>query len=351
MKRIGWLLLITQVFAQAGNSVIAGRLLDPEGKPAAGIRIALIPPKADGKLDPDTLLGITQTDASGQYRIEGVPPGRYGVVAGDVQFPTYFPGTAVVGEARIISVADGSNITGMDFSVSLTAEELRQRRAAEVTLEQLLAAIAAGIAPPAGGGWILGQVVFEGQIDLGIMVTLEYASNRPPGISGNDRSRLSADRSFQLQALPGPDIQARIGVMGRDRPELPDNYYLKSISLDADDLTNKAFTLSTTIVPRVRIVLGVGQQISGSLRQQNDQPAPNIGITFTPRAQQDRLRLTRTATTNQDGDFTVRGLAPGEYTVSTGIGNGELSVSVSEKQNAPLHLTLKSDQTLSVRRP
>jgi len=57
--------MLAQLVSQAGTAVISGKVLDAEGKPAAGIRVALVSPKADGTLDPDALLAITQTDASG----------------------------------------------------------------------------------------------------------------------------------------------------------------------------------------------------------------------------------------------------------------------------------------------
>jgi hypothetical protein len=140
-------------------------------------------------------------------------------------------------------------------------------------------------------------------------------------------------------------------VTGRDGPELPGDYYLKSISLDNRDLINKTIALSTTNVPDIQIVIGIAQQISGNVQPQNGQSTANISMTFTSRGAADSSRFTRTAVTNQGGDFSIRGLAPGEYIVSSDAGDSGLSISVSGQQNPPLLLILKPDHTLGLRSP
>jgi hypothetical protein len=54
-----------------------------DGKPAAGVRVAAVSPDANGQItSADTLVAITKTDVNGDYRIENIPQGRYGIVAG-----------------------------------------------------------------------------------------------------------------------------------------------------------------------------------------------------------------------------------------------------------------------------
>src|SRR5436190_23759595 len=95
---------------------INGRVLLPTGMPAAGVRVFAVPVRDPADASAGTVLeSITQTDAMGQYKLE-VPPGRYYVAAGSVEQPTYYPGTAVVKDARVITVAANTTVDGVDFS-------------------------------------------------------------------------------------------------------------------------------------------------------------------------------------------------------------------------------------------
>jgi hypothetical protein len=110
-------LLLTQ--AQMGSGVISGVLRDVNNNPVANVRVALteVSNAAHGAAPGSVLVSISQTDASGAYRLENVPPGRYFIVAGTVDRPTYYPGTMDLSKAREISVSQ--NVAGgLDFAVT-----------------------------------------------------------------------------------------------------------------------------------------------------------------------------------------------------------------------------------------
>jgi len=68
------------------------------------------------------LARLAQTDKDGRYRLEDVPPGRYFIAAGPIDSPTFYPGTLLQNEARVISITqDGPSLSEIDFSLSLTA--------------------------------------------------------------------------------------------------------------------------------------------------------------------------------------------------------------------------------------
>src|SRR6185295_5916924 len=74
---------------------VAGTLRLPNGRPAAGIRVGLMAPPGPGRGVPrgaGTLEIQGQADAAGKYQLGDVPPGRYYVVAGRLEAPTYYPG-------------------------------------------------------------------------------------------------------------------------------------------------------------------------------------------------------------------------------------------------------------------
>src|SRR5262245_2763229 len=92
-----WLAVAPVAIAQRAEQVqpgnVTGQLFSREGRPAAGVRIAAVPaPEGDDRSSAAVLQGITQTEADGRYRIEGLPPGRYYIFAGLIDYPNYYPG-------------------------------------------------------------------------------------------------------------------------------------------------------------------------------------------------------------------------------------------------------------------
>jgi hypothetical protein len=60
---------------------------------------------------------IAETDEQGRFTLDNVPPGRYFVSAGNLNLPTYYPGTQALAEGKIIAVAAGEKITAIDFTL------------------------------------------------------------------------------------------------------------------------------------------------------------------------------------------------------------------------------------------
>jgi hypothetical protein len=118
------LLLQSSNPAQLQTGTITGRLLALDGTPAAGVRVSAMPapdpakPSAATSGDGTVLASLTQTDSSGRYRLENVPAGRYYVLAGFVDSPTYFPGVTTTTTATAVSVAAKANVAGIDFQAA-----------------------------------------------------------------------------------------------------------------------------------------------------------------------------------------------------------------------------------------
>ena len=94
------------------TGVIAGQVRLPSGEPVAGIRVAAMEAPEMGNQDAavSTMAGLTTTDATGHYRLEDIPVGKYFVVAGSLDNLSYYPGSITV-----TSVAPTENV---DFSLS-----------------------------------------------------------------------------------------------------------------------------------------------------------------------------------------------------------------------------------------
>jgi len=114
--KVALILLLLMQAAEKG--VVTGRVRAADGSPAAGVRVAAMAvPENGGPTDGSVLESITQTDASGSYRLENVSPGRYYIITGLVEMPTYFPGVNQRAAAKIVDVGTRSTVTNIDFSI------------------------------------------------------------------------------------------------------------------------------------------------------------------------------------------------------------------------------------------
>jgi hypothetical protein len=70
--------LVTVEVSRRGASV-AGRVLSPAGQPRSGARVEARP--RDASLGLQSLRTVCTSDAGGRWRLEGLPPGRYDLIA------------------------------------------------------------------------------------------------------------------------------------------------------------------------------------------------------------------------------------------------------------------------------
>lgn len=109
------------------DNAIAGRVLDPSGRPMDGVCLKLLP--AEGE-PPPGFWKLDCTEGGGLFRLEEVPPGRYLLVANDdgkvsssEPFGTfYYPSAARREEAAVISVAAGEFVEGLVIHAPVTHE-------------------------------------------------------------------------------------------------------------------------------------------------------------------------------------------------------------------------------------
>jgi len=98
------------------SGTVTGVVRTAAGVPASGIRItALRVESAEDAVR--AMASLSQTDATGRYRLENVPPGRYYITAGRVDLPTFYPGTLDMTQGTALSVSALSVIADIDFVV------------------------------------------------------------------------------------------------------------------------------------------------------------------------------------------------------------------------------------------
>src|SRR5688500_9739536 len=122
------LLLLQIPTPRIEGGVITGILRQADGKPAAGVRVAAMPADdANAGGIGTTLVALSQTNESGNYRLEDVPPGDYYVVAGRVDAPTFYPGTPYVAGGQVVTVTAGTTVDGIDFDVTVKSMQSMPR--------------------------------------------------------------------------------------------------------------------------------------------------------------------------------------------------------------------------------
>src|SRR5262245_48069427 len=78
---------------QAQTGVMTGQLLSPSGNPATGVRVsAMSAPNPKDPTGGGVLVSLAQSDSSGKFRLENIPPGDYYIQAGLLDSPNYYPG-------------------------------------------------------------------------------------------------------------------------------------------------------------------------------------------------------------------------------------------------------------------
>ena len=114
------------------GGIVTGKVVDPEGRPLIEQFVQL--DRLDARGNPNAVMAMNRspydTDDRGIYRIIGVSPGKYRVSSGEGEgsvmrmqgrksYPrTFHPDTTEVTQAKIIEVAEGSEVTGVDIQLS-----------------------------------------------------------------------------------------------------------------------------------------------------------------------------------------------------------------------------------------
>jgi 5-hydroxyisourate hydrolase-like protein (transthyretin family) len=263
------------------------------------------------------LEGLTQTDASGRYRIE-VAPGRYYIATGSVNAPTFFPGTTTVEAARVFTVSSGGLIEAIDFTSYVPALQTGIR----------------GPFVPLGTGALSGNLRFpDGTPAQGVIVIVVAASPAAApglmptvmtlanGIAGIGRASSDSNGRYVLQSLPAGTYYVAAGFAEAPTfyPGVADIRAATTIAVTATtNLSNLDFT-----VPRPPVGVTVSGQVTGI----GDVPARGATVVMNSSLPPPGAyglppsRPPRSIPVAVDGRFEFANVFPGPYTLQASNGN------------------------------
>jgi hypothetical protein len=170
---------------------------------------------------------------------------------------------------------------------------------------------------PTPGVPLPGRLIIEGQ-DISTVSGLDrlrvQLSNPDVLAAGPQQQNpqaqpVSADGTFvEENTLPG---RYRVAVT-----PLPPDLYIKEARFNQIDVLNKPLEFSGTVSTPLEIVLSArGGQVEGTVTNDKLQAVAGIDVVLIPDQRRDRIDLYKTVVTDQAGHFTIRGIAPGGYTI------------------------------------
>jgi protocatechuate 3,4-dioxygenase beta subunit len=370
-------------FALPSGAVVAGRIVDEAGDPVPHVSVSLARRQyIEGARRLVSQIAGT-TDDRGEFRVFGVPPGEYFLLArfdaggfggrDTVRYvPTYYPGTALVGEAQRIAVAIGEEISGITIPLARarTATVRGILRAGDgvlppftfVTAREADAAHAygEGASAVAGGdgsfvltGLLPGTYAVEARSPIGREFASADVTVHSADVGGlslilskgvTARGRIRFDTGMPPQGLRpsqvllmsslvdrpmtaaagGPPAVADDwsfevqGLRGRGfiRAATLGDWQMKSVRLEGNDVTDMPLDFGADIEDLEIELTGRLTTVSGVVT--DDRGAATVDGTIVVFADDPdkwgaQSRFIESARPDQQGRYTVRGLPPGRY--------------------------------------
>jgi len=254
---------------------IVGKVTSPDGQPPRRVFVTANKVPSSGLAQPESAQG---TGAQGEFKLRGLIPGTYRLVAQERREDRFLTGSTTV-------EIGNQDVAGVVLALGNGAE-------------------------------LQGRVIQEGQ-------SSNLTSLRVSAISLGDsagsgfRARNSAaanlkdDGTFLLKDLvEGP---SRIVVS-----QPPGGSYLKSVKAQGKDITDSAVELHSGDRLQVEVLIAAnGAQLSGTVKETSSgSPLPDASILLYPADAQligPNSRYIRTTKSGQQGEFSLQGLVPGEY--------------------------------------
>jgi hypothetical protein len=265
---------------------VTGRVVSEAGDSVGGRNVMLtLLPRNARSANFGSLNRTSARNPEGNFTLQGVTPGSYTLVA---------------------EVSDRRDRFGSNAPSGM----LRGRLAVDVAgrnVERLVVPVRPGVR-------IEGRLQAEDKAEMDLSsVRISLRSQEPmTAMGGGGRSdRVNEDGSFTLAAV----TQGAYEVMLTGAPE---DAYLKAARLGNQEVLNAGLDLTNASAAGVLdLTLSTkGGRVDGAVVNAEGQPAVGAQVVLLPEAsRRQRVGLFKSATTDQNGVFTLRGIAPGNYSI------------------------------------
>jgi carboxypeptidase family protein len=258
---------------------IRGRVLDgTTGQSPRQASVMIMPRRFTG---PFTIgaTGPTYNPGNGTFELRDVVPGSYWVRV--MVFPTIPGPTTQPISTQVPVEVSGSNI------------------------ENLVIPVSRGFSIP-------GRVTLDGGGSVSNLSTTDsvrvFLQPTVPDvvILGNQPGVVTAEGTFLLENVSPGDYRVFVAPT-------PPNSYIKSVRFGNVDALQDGLSISGSISTGLEIVLSTNAaQIEGTVVDKDRKPVAGIQAVLIP-DRRDRRDLFKTVTSDQNGRFTLRGVAPADY--------------------------------------
>lgn len=358
---------ISGVLRDSGNAPIAGIVVKAlrRGYDRRGNRTLVL--AASTRTDDKGSYRIFWLDP-GDYVLSATPPDAM-LDQGSVSFaPTYYPGFSAVEDAKVIHLESDRDAHGLDFALARgrlgpirgTALSLSTSRPAIATVTLVSPDDGPGVArfqtkttesmlgdnysipnvPP--GSYILSALAQNGEtaakrivfrqppsdlranLELGAGVTIAGQLYDVPASTDLRGARISLAEIDTALPIP-PEVPVapngtfsvpamQPGYYSVALTGLPGDLYLKAALFSGADALGKEFAVAYGGPRELAIQLGAdGGRITGAVLDAENNRFAGVHVTLIPSGNRSRLDLYRTDVSREDGSFSIRGIAPGDY--------------------------------------
>jgi len=305
-----------------GGASLSGRIVDSKGYPIVRERVYAVSEKYGDANQPGSYrisMSSVLTDDQGKYRIQGLVPGNYIVSIGpspegevnsrpDKQtyyVKRYYPNTYSKDDAKVIEVTEGSNITDINITAGelKNTVEIRGRVINADTGQPIAGVIVTYGVGPLGGPTSIGTGARGGGA---LAITRTYSSNNMPA-----RNRSNEDGEFIITGV----VPGKYYLMTDRQLDQDSEYYAEPTERDVTDHDVSGLILKL----RRGITISGKVEIQGTMDPLILSKVRELRVNATSRPKQvSQLPpdSNRTAKISPDGTFTLKGMRPGNVSIS-----------------------------------
>ena len=161
---------------------------------------------------------------------------------------------------------------------------------------------------------LTGRVLVQGHESLDLSDVRLWLNDPEQDFNGGAGAVVKPDGSLTIESVQEGIYQIR--VWGRPPGFSPD-FYLRSASANGEDILEKGLTVGAGSArgPLKIVLSSAGMRIEGTVTDENELPSAGAAVVLVPEGERRRrqFRLYKDTTTDQYGQFILRGVAPGTY--------------------------------------